>query len=138
MSSKERIKGNRIENEIVKLHQGLGFTAERVPLSGQVGGSYSGDVVIEGLRAEVKARKSGSGFVTLEKWMGDNDLLFLRKDRQPPMVCMPWTTYEVIACNGIPTEGSNEPSKPQREGGVDGAGDEPEPVGQHLGDKDNS
>ena len=44
-------------------------------------------------RAEVKARKSGEGFATLEKWLGAADLLFLRRDRQPPMVVMPWSVY---------------------------------------------
>jgi Holliday junction resolvase len=92
-----RIKGSRIEREIVQKHKDAGVFAERVPLSGAAGGSYSGDVVIDhDLRAEVKARSGGSGFQTLERWMGDNDLLFLRKDRAEPMVAMPWSTYEKL------------------------------------------
>ncbi len=92
-----RLKGSRIEREIVQKHKDIGIFAERVPLSGAAGGSYSGDVVIDhGLRAEVKARSGGSGFQTLERWMGDNDLLFLRRDRSEPMVAMPWTTYQKL------------------------------------------
>ena len=92
-----RVKGSRIEREIVQKHKDVGVIAERVPLSGAAGGSYSGDVVINNdLRAEVKARSGGAGFQVLERWMGDNDLLFLRKDRSEPMVAMPWSTYEKL------------------------------------------
>jgi len=78
----------------------MGVDAERVPLSGAAGGSYTGDVIILGtFRSEVKARKSGSGFVTLEKWMGDNDLLFLRRDNALPMVCMTWEVYSRLIKN---------------------------------------
>ena len=92
-----RVKGSRIEREIVQKHKDVGVIAERVPLSGAAGGSYSGDVVINNdLRAEVKARSGGSGFQVLERWLGDNDLLFLRKDRSEPMVAMSWPTYEKL------------------------------------------
>jgi hypothetical protein len=43
--------------------------------------------------AEVKARKNGAGFATLEGWLGDNDMLVLRRDRADPFVAMPWTTF---------------------------------------------
>jgi len=88
-----RSKGCRIEREIVHLLQEAGIVAERVPLSGGQGGSYTGDVMVHGLlcgslKCEVKARAGGDGFKTLEGWLGDNDLLFLRRDRRPPMVVM--------------------------------------------------
>ena len=90
---KSRDKGNRIEREIVHLHTDNGIPAQRVPLSGAAGGLYKGDLQIMDLRAEVKARASGEGFKTLEGWLADNDLLFLRKDRSTPMVVMTWETY---------------------------------------------
>lgn len=99
MSNRSKAKGSRIEREIVELHIELGHKGERVPLSGSLGGKYSGDVVLDigvQLRGEVKARKSGAGFATLEKWLGDNDLLFLRKDHCKPFVAMPWRTYEML------------------------------------------
>lgn len=84
----------RVEREIVNLHREAGVSAERVPLSGSAGGSFTGDIVIgEGIRAEVKARKDGAGFRTLEGWLGDNDLLFLKRDRKDPLVVMPWHIY---------------------------------------------
>ena len=89
-------KGNRVEREIVKRHLAAGIEAERVPLSGAVGGSFGGDVRVGDLRAEVKARASGEGFRLLERWLGDNDLLFLRRDRAEPLVVMEWETYTRI------------------------------------------
>ena len=77
----------------MRLHQAEGIAASRVPLSGAHGGDYAGDVRILDFTAEVKARKDGSGFKQLETWLGDHDLLFLRRDRQHPFVVMPWKTY---------------------------------------------
>jgi hypothetical protein len=94
MGLKSKRKGSRIERELVQRHRAAGIDAERVPLSGAAGGSYTGDIRIQGgLVAEVKARAGGDGFKTLERWLGDNDLLFLRRDRSTPLVVMPWALY---------------------------------------------
>ena len=85
-----RAKGNRVEREIVHAFQDLGIPAERVPLSGAAGGSYSGDIIINNqLRAEVKARKEGTGFSLLYRWLADNDMLIVKQDRHQPLVVMP-------------------------------------------------
>jgi hypothetical protein len=96
MAKRSRDKGQRIERELVHLHLDAGIPASRVPLSGAAGGAYAGDVRILDLRAEVKARATGAGFKQLETWLGDHDLLFLRRDRQRPLVCMPWSTYVML------------------------------------------
>tara|TARA_R100001082_G_scaffold108825_2_gene84728 strand:- start:88 stop:459 length:372 start_codon:yes stop_codon:yes gene_type:complete len=102
-----RNKGSRVERELVNKLRDCGVYAERVPLSGSAGGQFSGDLVIpvkngslqaispdmKELRAEVKARKDGAGFIQLEKWKGDNDLLFLKRDRREPMVVMDWDLF---------------------------------------------
>ena len=94
-----RDKGLRVEREIVNELKELGVDAERVPLSGAAGGSFSGDITISKndpigkLIAEVKARKNGSGFKTIEKWMGDNDIIFLKKNNQKPIVIMNWELF---------------------------------------------
>ena len=97
---KSRDKGCRVEREIVNLHRAMGVHADRVPLSGAAGGRFSGDVDVyvagrdaAPLVTEVKARKSGAGFVTLEKWLGENDALFLRRDNASPMVVLPWNVW---------------------------------------------
>jgi Holliday junction resolvase len=96
-----RDKGARAEREIARLHAGLGIKAERVPLSGAVRYRENGadvDVYAFGpdeapLVCEVKARASGEGFVTLERWLSDADALFLRRDRSDPLIVLPWQTW---------------------------------------------
>lgn len=96
MANKAKQKGDRAEREIVHLHTELGIAAQRVPLSGAAGGLFAGNVVIADMKAEVKARKSGNGFKTLEGGLGANDILFLRRDRQKPLVLLPWPTYQKL------------------------------------------
>jgi hypothetical protein len=110
MTHPSKQKGNRRENEVVRLHEHTNAFAKRIPLSGAVQG-YPGDVEIrippisrgsldsEGaitFRGEVKARASGSGFKTLEGWMGDNDFLFLKRDRQPFLVVLTEEAYKKL------------------------------------------
>jgi hypothetical protein len=78
---RSRDKGNRVEWEIVDRHTALGIKAERYPLSGASrfrGSGHDVDVYAFGADAapivcEVKGRKSGAGFVTLEKWLSEYD-----------------------------------------------------------------
>ena len=86
--AKHRRKGDLIERELVELHRGLGIHAERNPLSGASrfrGSGHDLDIYVRGrdeapLVAEVKARKNGTGFTQLEKWLGEFDALFLRRN----------------------------------------------------------
>jgi hypothetical protein len=89
MSRSQRDKGLRAEREIVDRHKALNISAERYPLSGASrfrGSGHDVDLYLFGrdaapLVAEVKARGNGSGFTQLEKWLGDYNVLFLRRDR---------------------------------------------------------
>lgn len=101
MGKASRDKGARIEREIVNRHLDIGIHAERVPLSGAVGGRFSGDIDVYAfgidkhqLVTEVKARANGEGFATLERWLSDNDALFLRRDRKDPLVVLPWRVWQ--------------------------------------------
>ena len=104
MSKSQRDKGARREREIVAKHLKLDVFAEKVPLSGAAryqGAGHDVDVYPFGrdhgaLVSEVKARASGEGFVTLERWLGENDLLFLMRDRADPLVVLPWRVWELI------------------------------------------
>ena len=101
MGKPSRDKGARREREIVAAHIAIGCHAERVPLSGAVRSQGNGadvDIYAFGpnqapLVCEVKARKSGDGFKTLEGWLGEHDALFLRRDRAEPLVVLPWRTW---------------------------------------------
>lgn len=101
---RSRRKGDRIEREIVDLHRLIDVHAERVPLSGAAryqGHGHDVDVLAFGkdaapLCCEVKARASGAGFTTLERWLADNDALFLRRDHAEPIVVLPFRIWAAL------------------------------------------
>ena|SRR6516164_743052 len=102
--AKSRQKGDRAEREIVALHEQVGVFCERYPLSGASrfrGSGHDVDLYPFGrdaapLVAEVKARTNGSGFAQLEKWLGEYNVLFLRRDRADPLVVLPWRTWTAL------------------------------------------
>jgi len=75
-------------------------SAERVPLSGAAGGSYGGDLIVTGMRCEVKARRSGEGFKQLEAWLGENDVLFLRRNHAEPLIVL-WRTWARLSKTSV-------------------------------------
>jgi hypothetical protein len=98
--AKHRRKGDRLERELVDRHKAVGVHAERYPLSGASrfrGAGHDVDIYVfkdePPLVAEVKARKSGAGFATLENWLGEYDALFLRRNNADPLVVMPWRMW---------------------------------------------
>jgi Holliday junction resolvase len=98
--ARHRRKGDRIEREIVEAHRAVGVHAERYPLAGANrfrGSGHDIDLYIFGKDeapavAECKARKSGGCFVQLEKWLGEYDALFLRRNHADAFVLLPWRT----------------------------------------------
>ena len=101
---RSRAKGDRTEREIVSRHAAIGVKAERYPLSGSShfrGSGHDIDIYAFGtddppLVAEVKSRRSGAGFVTVEKWLGEYDCLFLRRNSTDPMVLLPWRVWTAL------------------------------------------
>jgi hypothetical protein len=99
--ARHRRKGDRVERELVRLHTDIGVKAERYPLSGASrfrGSGHDLDVYVFGpdeapLVAEVKARKDGSGFATLDRWLGKYDVLFLRRDHAETLALVPWRVW---------------------------------------------
>lgn len=99
-----RRKGSNVEREIVERHRALGIHSERYPLSGASrfrGSGHDVDIYAFGrddapLVAEVKSRKNGAGFTTLEKWLGEYDALFLRRNHADPLVVIPWRIWARI------------------------------------------
>lgn len=99
--ARHRSKGDRIEREIIARLKALGIHAERYPLSGAShfrGSGHDLDIYVLGankapLVAEVKARANGAGFTTLEKWLGNFDALFLRRNDADPLVVLPWRVW---------------------------------------------
>lgn len=108
-----RQKGVRIERELVEKHRAVGVKAERVPLSGATryqGNGADLDVYAFGadqapLVCEVKARASGAGFTLLQKWLGEADALFLRRNNAEPMIVLPWRTWPRLVGRNGPSGG---------------------------------
>ncbi len=90
MAKMQRSKGARIEREIVYRHHDAGVPCEKISRSGYLGPDLR---IANEFLGEVKSRQSGEGFTTLARWLGTNDVLFLRRDRQVPFVVMPWSIY---------------------------------------------
>lgn len=97
MSNPSKAKGSGYELEIVKAHQALGIEAVKTPLSGALGGKYSGDVQIAGLIGECKRRRKGhsSLYKALSQGSG-SDIMFARDDHCKTLVVMPWETWACI------------------------------------------
>ncbi|SRR6266536_1976253 len=101
MGKASRDKGGRIEREIVNRHLEMGIKAARYPYSGGTRFRDSGhdiDLYLHGndnapAVFECKARGNGGGFVTLEKWLGEYDGLFLRRDHADPLVLLSWPAW---------------------------------------------
>jgi hypothetical protein len=96
--------GDRLEREIVDRHREIGVHAERYPLSGASrfrGSGHDVDLYLFGrdeapIVGEVKGRKNGAGFTTLEKWLGNYDALFLRRNNTDPTVVLPWRVWAAL------------------------------------------
>ena len=90
MGKFSRDKGARVERKIVNILRESGFTCQRVAISGSAGGKFSGDVSIvlhgDTYIGEVKARKQGAGFKTIETWMEKAEILFLVSNNNEPLV----------------------------------------------------
>jgi hypothetical protein len=85
--------------------------AERVLLSGSAryrGNGADVDVYAFGPDAatvvsEVKARGNGEGFMRLDRWLGDSDILFLRRDRAEPLIVLPWRVWARVILSSRPS-----------------------------------
>jgi hypothetical protein len=91
-------KGDRVEYELVQMLCELGLPCARVPLSGAIGGAWSGDIDLELFdrthKVQVKARRE---FRILHEWLEDAELLLLKGDRQTPLVVMPIELFAKLA-----------------------------------------
>ncbi len=98
MGKSSRSKGARRELQIVAKHLEMGVHARKV--SGMFKPGHDVEVFATGavapFKCEVKARANGGGFTTIERWLGDNDALFLVRDRQQPLVVVPWAVWARI------------------------------------------
>jgi Holliday junction resolvase len=107
-----RQKGDRFERAIVRLLQDRGLGAERVPLSGSAGGSYSGDLTVPILGRDlvVEAKARGNGFARLYTWLEGRDALIIKADRRDALVVLPLRLAAEIA---MAAERGKSPKNPE-------------------------
>jgi hypothetical protein len=93
MGKSQRDKGGRVERRILKMFQDAGLQGERIGFLPWMGHARTGDLEIEGKTFEVKARKKGAGFKTLENWLGDNHGLVLVANNKEPLIVLRISDY---------------------------------------------
>ena len=104
-----RQKGDRFERECVKLLLDSGVPAQRVPLSGAAGGMFSGDihVTVLGRNEKAECKSRARAWSDLYGWLVDNFVLFIKKDREEPLVVLRLSDFIALAKgqkNGDPVD----------------------------------
>jgi hypothetical protein len=101
MANRNKNKGTYHEKWFVQWLQSIGFKAKRQPLSGSLGGEYSGDIKLEikghELVAEVKYRDA-SGFPSPFSVLENRDIALYKRRRGTPqtLVIMSGDTFAMI------------------------------------------
>ena len=87
MTSPSKRKGSGFELEVVRLFQEFGLAAEKVPLSGALGGKYTADVTVPlwGYDKRIECKRRRAGFKTIYGWLADNFALVMRDDKCPAL-----------------------------------------------------
>jgi hypothetical protein len=93
MTARSKAKGQTFERDVQRALNAAGFDARRVPNQGGMPDAYDLDIAFPRhvLRGEAKIR--ARGFTALYGWLTDADLLFIRADRKPALVCLPLETF---------------------------------------------
>ncbi len=95
MGKASRDKGARNETALVNTFRGAGIPAERVPLSGQRGGLFAGDIHIPThagqFKIEAKLRKDA--FRELYNWIDGNHAVVVRADRKEALAVIRLTDF---------------------------------------------
>lgn len=113
MANKNKQKGCYHERRIVEWLQKIGIKAKRQPLSGSLGGEYSGDIKLQlgrhELVAEVKYRDT-SGFPSPFTVLEGRDLAIYKRRRGTPqtIVILPGDVFEKL----MEKINDSEPSDP--------------------------
>jgi len=112
MPNKNRTKGLYHEKKIVDWLNGIGIASKKQPLSGALGGEYSGDIVIKHkehrLIAEVKYR-DGSGFPSPFTVLSNRDLAIYKRRKGDPQMVVILTIDTFLKLMEI-EHGDSEPS----------------------------
>lgn len=102
MPNPSKRKGTGFEREVVKLLQEHGLSAERMPLSGAAGGSFTGDVrcPVRGADKRFECKRRRRAYGTLYKHLGENFGLVVRDDDTPALVVLRLRDFAPLARGG--------------------------------------
>jgi len=94
-----RNKGARFERALVHMMQDHKFAAERVPLSGAMQGSWSGDISFPfgGIDRRIEVKKRATGFKQIYQWLANHFALIIGADRSEPLIVLPFKRFLEIA-----------------------------------------
>lgn len=101
MGKAQREKGNRNERLLVRIFQGCGIPAKRVPLSGST--EYAkGDIEAEiaGQKWRLESKVRAKGFKSLYSWLQGNNALVVRADRQEALIVLRLKDFCELARKG--------------------------------------
>ncbi len=100
MTNPSKRKGSAFELEVVRVLQDCGIAAAaKTPLSGALGGKFSGDIdcPVRGVDKKLECKRRARAFSTLYGWMGDNYALVVRYDRTEPLVILRLRDFAELA-----------------------------------------
>lgn len=94
---KSKDKGYRFENALRIVLNAFG-PCERMPLSGAIGGDFSGDLrwLIRNVRMKIQCKKKARGFKLIYNELKSHDALIIGADREPPVLCIPLHKFAEI------------------------------------------
>jgi len=97
-----RRKGDRFERQCVNTLQDMGIGAERIPLSGSAGGSFTGDITapVQGEDWRIECKIRAHAWSDLYHWIEGNKALFIRRDNAKPLVVIRFEDFAKLA--GLP------------------------------------
>tara|TARA_S200000501_G_scaffold378985_2_gene445821 strand:+ start:4932 stop:5255 length:324 start_codon:yes stop_codon:yes gene_type:complete len=94
MATKSRRKGNYHEKKIEKTLSEMGLKVKRQPLSGSLGGEYTGDLLleIEGQRLVVEVKyRNGNSFPSAFTTFKDRDVVIYKRRTGTPQTIIMFT-----------------------------------------------
>ena len=92
---KSKDKGYRDETNHRKRWEKAGFRATRMPLSGALGGDFSGDlrILMGDISYKVQCKCKADGFKTIYNALKDHDILHLKADNKPSLTVIETDMY---------------------------------------------
>lgn len=96
---RSRQKGDRFEREVVAALQALGIAAEKMPMSGALGGRWGSDIScpVQGIDRKLECKRRQRAFSTLYSYLNTSYAAVIRDDKCPPLVVLRLDDFAALA-----------------------------------------